>query len=131
MLSCTSDDSSDDQQKITGKWLLKSAVVVPDLVAGPPTSTEVDITFEQNSGELVFNGKSSCNYYGGEVKAFTSNAIDLSELFSTEMLCLEDEINEFELIYFNWLNRANRYDLNGDTLTLFLDDDFELVFEKE
>lgn len=81
-----------------------------------------DISFDKRSGRI--SGKSGCNRYFGRV-LFDNNKILISAVGATQMACSHAEI---EALYLKHLTVVNRYQLNGNQLQLFRDQELLLQF---
>ena len=85
--------------------------------------TEITATFED--GEV--SGK-ACNTYGGKYQV-SGDRLTLSEVFMTEMACLEPQgIMEQELAFFNLLTSAQSFNLTGGRLVILGAGGEELTF---
>ena len=86
--------------------------------------SSVTLTFT-GSGQALGNG--GCNRYSAAV-TLDGDRLTLSSLVSTEMACADDAVTQQESAYFAALGAVTRYELNGDTLTLWTSDDQPIVF---
>jgi peptidyl-Lys metalloendopeptidase len=69
-------------------------------------------------GDTSIEGSGGCNTYGGSYTA-SGDSVNLSDVYWTEMACMEPEgIMEQEQVYFQALNAAAGYRVNGDRLEL-------------
>ena len=131
MTSCSSEDTkySENLDSLLGTWELKSIIFGGDLILSTPS--KVTIEFKKDSQEVIFNGSSTCNSYGGNVSIITETKISLSELFHTEIACSGDKGN-FETTYFNLFSKIDRYKFENENLLLvFFEDTSYLSFERE
>jgi heat shock protein HslJ len=72
-----------------------------------------------NFGEGSLEGSGGCNTYGGSYTA-SEDSLALSELYWTEMACLEPEgILDQELTYLNALNTVASYRVDAGLLALY------------
>jgi heat shock protein HslJ len=70
-------------------------------------------------GEASLGGSGGCNTYGGSYTA-SEDGLRLSNVYWTEMACMEPEgIMEQEQAYFQALNAAARYRVDGDRLEVY------------
>ena len=77
--------------------------------------TQITLAFSAASIE----GSAGCNTYGGTYTA-TEDSLRLSDLYWTEMGCMEPEgILEQEMAYLNSLNAVAGYRLNAGSLELY------------
>ncbi|THD69600.1 META domain-containing protein [Robertkochia marina] len=67
---------------------------------------------EENSR---FGGNNSCNDIGGNYSLKEGNRITFSQIISTQMACMP---NEIELPFMEVLDKVDNYTINGDTLSL-------------
>jgi heat shock protein HslJ len=81
----------------------------------PIEDKEISLRF----GEENIDGSGGCNTYGGSYSASGEN-LSLNDVYWTEMACMEPEgIMEQEQDYFQVLNAAVSYRLEGDRLVLY------------
>jgi heat shock protein HslJ len=84
------------------------------------------ITAEFEEGEI--RGSAGCNSYFGSYK-IKGNAIEMSEIGSTLMACLEPEgIMDQEQLFTSFLSDAQEYRLNDGQLQIFRSDGEALTF---
>ena len=70
-------------------------------------------------GDTSIEGSGGCNTYGGSYTA-SEDSLSLSDVYWTEMACMEPEgIMEQEQAYFQALNAAVRYRVDGDRLEVY------------
>ena len=81
-------------------------------------------------GEQI-SGNAGCNHYGGRYQV-QGDAIQLENLFGTEMACLEPAgIMEQEQTYLALLQAVNRFERANSELTLFTETGEQLVFTNQ
>jgi heat shock protein HslJ len=80
------------------------------------------ISFDKKNGRI--SGKAGCNRYFGKV-SFDQQRISISGVGSTQMACSDMEI---ESLYLKHLTAVNRYQLSGNNLQLFRDQELLLQF---
>jgi peptidyl-Lys metalloendopeptidase len=81
----------------------------------PIEGKEITLNFKEETIE----GSGGCNTYGGSYSA-SGEDFDLSDVYWTEMACMEPEgIMEQEQDYFQALNGAVRYRVDGNRLELY------------
>jgi heat shock protein HslJ len=82
----------------------------------PMAGTEITLIIESDS----LGGNSGCNSYGGSYAAGADGRIEMSEIFSTLMACLDDGVMEQEAAFSLALRQAQTFELadNGQTLLL-------------
>jgi heat shock protein HslJ len=86
-------------------------------------------TIQFDNGQV--SGTTVCNHYGGSYQ-ITEDAISFTDIFSTEMACMEPEgVMEQERIYMELLVSADRYALADDVLILFAGSHQVMTFEME
>jgi len=91
----------------------------------PIEGTQPSIQFE--NGQV--SGNASCNHYGGSYQ-IKGDAISFSDLFNTEMACMDpDGVMEQEQIYLDLLRSASRFELVDYLLTLFAGPNQILTFQ--
>jgi heat shock protein HslJ len=105
-----------DQPRTGGAVLLDSEWVLTSLT-GSALIRDTQITLSFGEGSL--EGSTGCNTYGGSYTA-TENNMRLSDLYWTEMGCLEPEgILDQEMSYLNALNTVASYWVDADRLELY------------
>jgi len=104
-------ETSVDSQQLENKWLLL------ELNGQPPLAgTEITLNIEDDS----LGGNSGCNVYGGSYQVDADGRIEMSEIFSTLMACLEDGVMEQEAAYNQALYDAASFELADGGQTLLL-----------
>ena len=71
-------------------------------------NTEVTLSFVGNSQAA---GSAGCNSYGGDYDARLDGTLSFSDLFHTEMYCVEPQLMEQEQDFLDALSVAERYDV--------------------
>jgi len=105
-----------DQPRAGGAVLLDSEWVLTSLT-GKALIKDTRITLR--FGEESLEGSAGCNTYGGSYTA-TVDSLRLSDLYWTEMGCLEPEgILDQEMAYLNALNTVASYRVDADRLELY------------
>ncbi|MBI3139749.1 MAG: META domain-containing protein [Sphingobacteriales bacterium] len=107
----------------TTQWILKS-IHGKDKV--DYIYTRAFIKFDETKKRAGGNG--SCNSFGSSL-FILNDTIRISQLFSTKMYC--EGVQEIEKSFFSQLGRANRFEINGKTLLLYLDKELLLEFAAE
>lgn len=126
--SCDDNVNPDTIDPFLGAWELKNVLIDGEVISTPPT--KITIIFSEKVNNLVFNGQSTCNFYGGDVITLTAKKdISLSAMYSTEMACSPDLLNMYENDYYKWLDQANQYDIEDHKLVLSFEKTY-LNFEK-
>lgn len=116
--SCSSAGDTDaaigDPNDITDKyWLLvelNGSTVERDTTRNAPAH----IIFKK--GENKFNGNTGCNTMVGTYKVGENERLNLTEIISTKMACMDDI--QLESDFLGVLDRADSYVITGDTLVL-------------
>ena len=91
------------------EWQLES------LNGNPPMEgSTVTLIFEEETA----GGSGGCNSYGGSYTLGSDNTISFSELFQTEMACLEQGIMDQEAVYMQTLASAATYQATADNLEI-------------
>jgi heat shock protein HslJ len=120
--ACAGNNSADSVQLEGSTWVLTNLNGSDPLDGHQPT-----LQFE--TGQI--SGNTGCNHYGGSYQV-EGDAIQLKDLFSTEMACLDPEgLMNQESIYLELLRVADQYELNGDVLTFYAKLNPILVFETQ
>ena len=92
----------------------------------PLEGTETTLAFK----DTQISGK-ACNLYSGSYQV-NGDEISFGPLTQTEMACMEPEgIMAQEQIYLELLRDAPRFELVDDVLTIFIDQQQTLTFEKQ
>lgn len=102
---------------------LASTTTTPDpipngdwvLISGVPTVDGYPITFTVEGD--TFNGTAACNRYGGTITQ-TEDSIVLSEIFQTEMACMDTGVMESESAYLGALAAATHWSIVDGQLRL-------------
>ena len=107
-------------EMLSGNWELVDITTGEGTIVLPPTQVNVIFSESENESNNVFllDGQSTCNQYGGELTALDDKTIEFEQLYSTEMLCEDAILNDFEIQYYSWLFDAKEYHLEGNTLYL-------------
>ena len=91
----------------------------------PIEGTQPTITFED--GQV--SGNASCNLFGGSYQVKV-DAISFSDLFATEMYCMDPEgAMEQERTYLELLGAAQRFELVDGILTIFTELEQTMTFQ--
>jgi len=99
---------------VGARWRLVELEGQPSLAGGG--AREPHLIFARDSVDRV-GGATGCNSMGGRYEA-DGERIRFSDLFSTKMACVEEERMRQETRFVGALERADRYSIAGDTLTL-------------
>lgn len=78
---------------------------------------EPHLIFSRSEGADRVGGATGCNTMGGGYTA-DGDRIDFSQLMSTKMACIEEDRMRQETRFLSALERADRYAISGDMLTL-------------
>lgn len=93
--------------------------------SSPIEGTKFTARFE--AGEIRGNG--GCNQYGGRYE-IEGNRLTISELYSTEMACLEPEgLMEQETYLLEFFGSAQTYSIDAGRLSIFRPDGEALTFD--
>ncbi len=91
----------------------------------PVEGTQPTITIED--GQV--SGNASCNLFGGSYQV-KGDAISFSDLFATEMYCMDPEgVMEQEHTYLELLRVAQRFELVDGILTIFTELEQTMTFQ--
>ncbi|GEM_PF-6834345 len=117
LLSCSTPKKV-QTQNILGKWKVTNIQNV----------TLVDETnaFFNFQMEEVLSGNTSCNNYTGSFKV-KGKTISISKTGATKKLCF-GKLNNYEFLFFESLNRVNRFEIERNFLTLF-DEEGKVLFK--
>jgi heat shock protein HslJ len=114
LVACTT--ARTDQPRAGGAVLLDTEWVLTSLT-GKALIEDTQITLSFGEGSL--EGSAGCNTYGGSYTA-TEGSLRLSDLYWTEMGCLEPEgILDQEMAYLNALNTVASYRVDAGRLELY------------
>jgi heat shock protein HslJ len=97
------------------RWRLVELEGQPSIAGGG--AREPHLIFSRSDGVDRVGGATGCNSMGGRYE-IDGAAIDFSDLFSTKMACVEEDRMRQETRFVGALERADRYVVSGDTLTL-------------
>ena len=119
LAACGGDDSSSSGDDVSGVvWQLTE-------LEGEPVPEGVTPTLEYDGTRI--SGSSGCNTYGGEA-SFDDGAVTIApELMSTLMAC-EPPASDVEAAFLTVLPTVTGFEVDGDTLSLSVDDDETLIF---
>ncbi|NCC31381.1 MAG: META domain-containing protein [Chloroflexia bacterium] len=108
--------------ELTGtNWTLTSINGEAPLSEGAPISAEFD-----SEGRIT--GSAGCNRYFADYTV-ANGTLSISQAGSTRMAC-EEAIMAQEQAFLDQLSRATSYVIDGETLTITIDDGATLVFEQ-
>ncbi len=116
------DAPTDDE--LVGEW---------ELTAGTGPAGEIvlvdgyPITLSIGEDE-AWGGTAACNAYGSDVTV-DGPRVEITEVFQTEMACVEDGVMEAEAAYLDAYRRATSVEVDGDVLVL-RGDAVELTFQR-
>ena len=105
-------------------WLLIS-------YRGKDAIVEVKSTVLFQNGEV--GGFGGCNQFGGQytLPTFGGNGIEIGDLASTLMFCVEPEgVMEQEAAFLEILNDANRFEVANDRLMIYNSTNEVLIFKE-
>jgi heat shock protein HslJ len=102
-------------------WVLSTIDETPPIEGTLPA-------LEFEAGQV--SGNAGCNRFGGAYKV-KGDSIEFTDLYSTEMFCMDPEgAMEQEELYLDLLRNARRFELGGDRLIIFTGSDQTLTFQK-
>ncbi|GAB3605846.1 hypothetical protein GCM10027413_12550 [Conyzicola nivalis] len=120
--SPTSEVAAPVADELDASWLLTAGTDT----SGSFALDDVSITLEIDG--TVASGNSGCNSYTGDVET-TSDSVSFGPFASTRMACSPETVMALEARYLKALEAADTASVDGDTLTLSLNDDaLQLVF---
>jgi len=108
-----------------GEWQL---LYFRELDALTPVVEGSTVTFLMNEEESSVGGSTGCNRYGGGY-TLEGDALTLTEMFTTEMACLEEGLMAQERAFLDALATVSRYEIVEGQLVLYYGEEQALVFE--
>ncbi len=105
-------DNADSASISEKKWVLETIGGDPVVLA----EGSAFITFD--TGQKQAGGNTGCNVFGGSYTS-TGENIAFKNPVSTMRACIEDNRMEIERSFMDALLKVDRYEVNGDRLTLF------------
>lgn len=120
ILAFASGCATANQPKVTGSsWILTTYNDQQSITDHQPI-----LKFETDQVSVT----TGCNHYGGNFQ-IDEDSIHFEGIFNTEMACLEPEgLMEQERIYLDLLRRVDQYELEGESLTFYIELNPVLVF---
>ena len=107
------------------KWFLTS-YEMQNKLEGLIEDTEITATFNSTEGEVT--GSAGCNTYWARYEVKGSE-LSISEMSWTEMACISPEgVMEQEQVFLSLLAKAQSFEVNDTTLTIFCSDGQQLYF---
>jgi heat shock protein HslJ len=97
------------------KWVLEAIGNSPV----PKIGRTAFVVFDKDKASA--GGNSSCNVFGGSYSA-TGGTIEIIEIMSTMMACVEDSRMDIERQFLDSLRTANRYEIENTKLMLYRND---------
>ena len=101
-----------------GNWELVAITVSDGTQIVSPVTVTIIFSNDESEGNFLLNGKSTCNLYGGAFTSLANGSVTFQELYSTEQLCEDSALNDFEIEYWEWLYNTNSYRIENDSLRL-------------
>ena len=89
-------------------------------------NTKAFIRFDKEKKSAGGNG--SCNSFGSTASV-NGNDVSLKNIFSTKMYC--EQVQQIENKYFHQLEKANRFEIKDNSLSLYMDKEKLLEFSAE
>jgi heat shock protein HslJ len=122
LAGCSSVKDTPGSKSPEGTWILKS-------MKGNPValSSMKDVTLVFAAAESKISGFGGCNSYFGNYTT-DNGALNISGLGSTKMAC--DDMGS-ESDYFSLLQKADKYTITQNVLSLYSSGSVILVFEKK
>ncbi len=105
------------------KWLLKK---IRSETGVEEVATKAFIKF--NELKKSGGGNGSCNTFGSST-TINNNEISFKNIFSTKMYC--EDVQKTEDAYLKQLGKVNRFEIKGNILLLYTDNDVLLEFLAE
>jgi heat shock protein HslJ len=129
VLRFSMDASNNDEVPEPQKFRLEDRKWMLDSIRGEKIGELEEAAF------LVFDrekesagGNTSCNLFGGSFETGEANSIRIFDTVSTMRACIEDNRMEIERGFMSALLEVNRFEINGNELILFKDQDALLSF---
>jgi heat shock protein HslJ len=116
-------ESSAQEFGLEGNIWTLTAFIKGDAVQSPILNTTITAHFE--AGEIT--GNAGCNNYFGNYTV-DGNEITTGVLCSRTMTCEPEEVMQQEYQYFELLDKVTTYAIEGNQLTLSMDDGSDLVY---
>lgn len=107
------------------KWYLQaigSQVISPEQVKNNPPYVEF------NASEKRYFGSGGCNRFTGGFSG-TGTTLKLGPAASTKMACVQGNVQELENKFFQAMDSVTRYEIQGNTLKLYAQDQVALVLQ--
>ena len=122
MISCKSSShktsDTENRNRIHDSWTVVR-------INGNPVNRMVKVPkLEINTAEMKVNGNDGCNTYFGSISELTNQAITLSNIGSTKMMCPAMEIPDS---YLSAMLQVSKYDFQDDVLIMTDTNDRELL----
>ncbi|MEQ8445615.1 MAG: YbaY family lipoprotein [Pelagibacterium sp.] len=95
-------------------WLLT-------MLGDAPAADGVETTLIFGETDAALGGAGGCNSYGGSITVEDDGSLSISNVFSTMMACEEAKMNQ-EHAFFDALDMASGYSIDGETLVLVDDE---------
>ncbi len=95
-------------------WVLRS-LGQPGSLSPALENTEVTLVF---SGDSQAGGNAGCNTYGGSYQSDRDGSLSFTDLFHTEMYCMEPGVMDQEQLFLNALQGATQYEVVNDALRI-------------
>ena len=108
------------------KWVLVAMGEEGDL---KPALDIKDVTLNFSDSDSL-GGNGGCNSYSGEYESTTKGKLEVSDIISTMMACIQPGIMTQEHTFLDALDEAESYVVVSGELRIFCDDDFILVLEE-
>lgn len=118
----TTQQAKKDVSLVGPKWQLSK--INDDMKPQPPDGQI--LWLQLLLGGEQFSAYGGCNSGGGKYK-IEKDKLTLSDMLSTQMFC--EPNMKLEKSYFTKLQMSNRYEIKGNTLSLFFDKTLLLEFE--
>jgi heat shock protein HslJ len=99
--SGSGDDSGSEGTNLDGEWVMTAGSVDGSELPSIP-GYDVTLTFDGES----LGGVAACNGYGGSF-SIDGDSLTITDLFSTEMACIDDGVMDLEAAFLSGLSRAD------------------------
>jgi len=109
------------------KWILIGYVENQEYCK-PDNIPEMTIEFSDINRFEAFG---SCNHFEGDFEVFDNDSIKTTDVMTTLIHCTNDTIRDWEEKYYNGLQNAIKYEIEGIKLTLETDNNYKFIFKAE
>ena len=109
----SSKDTSAATSLRNTRWVLRTLANTP--ITTPENSQEIYLQFNATTDQII--GHAGCNRYFGRYEQPTATTLRLLDIGSTRMFC--EARQQLETDYLKALQKASRFEIEGNTLRLY------------